>query len=362
MSYTNGLDNPELYMQVKLYTGDGSTPSITLDGDTDMQPDMVWIKNRDQTDSHCLFDSVRTATEVLHSDATTAETTDADTLTSFDSDGFTLGADVKVNTNTEKYVAWCWKAGTAFSNDASATSIGDIDSSGSVNTDAGFSITSYTGNGTANQSVAHGLGAVPKFIIIKNRDTAGYWCVTTSRFVDVSDPNVMYLQTTVAEADDTNINGTTAPSSTVFGVDDYGAVNTSGDEHIAYLFSPVQGFSSMGSYIGNGNADGPFIYTGFKPAWVVVKRADASAEWGMMDNKRDPFNEMNSILLCNTTNTEADMTSTNRNIDCISNGFKIRYTTAGGTTAWNTSGGTYIYMAFAEAPFVNSNGVPCNAR
>ena len=201
--------------------------------------------------------------------------------------------------------------------------------------------------------MAHGLGATPKFIIIKPRSAAGYWCVTNPRFASVSDPNILYLQITAAEADDTNINGTTAPSSTVFGVDDYNAVNTDGRTHIAYCFTPIKGYSSMSTYTGNGNADGPFIYTGFKPAWVMVKKS-AGGNWVIFDNKRDVDNVLIHRLHPNTT--AGDNTSRNY-IDFYSNGFKT-----GSGSGLNGSGETFIYMAFAENPLVTSTGVPATAR
>ena len=253
-------------------------------------------------------------------------------------------------------MAWGWKAGTAFTNDASATGIGSIDSTGSVNTTSGFSIISYTGNGTANQSVAHGLGATPKIILIKNRTTAGYWCMTNPRFVSVSDTNILYLQITAAEADDTNINGTTAPSSTVFGVDDYGAVNTSGNAHIAYCFTPIKGYSAMGTYVGNSSTNGTFVYTGMKPAWVMFRKAAGTGSWAIQDNKRTPFNVQQKSLFANLADAETD--SANDAVDFLSNGFKFRSDTAN----YNTNGDTYIYMAFAEQPLVTSSGVPATAR
>ena len=320
-----------------------------------MQPDLVWLKNRGSASDHKIIDVVRGATKYLEPNDTQESRTTSN-FVSLDSDGFTItGTDVSYNQSSETFVAWCWKAGTSFSNDASATSVGSIDSTGSISTAAGISIMSYTGNGTANQSVAHGLGATPKFIIIKNRDTAGYWCVTNPRFVSVSDPNMLYFDT-AAEADDTNINGTTAPSSTVFGVDDYGAVNTSGDDHIAYCFAEKQGFSKFGSYTGNGNADGTFVYTGFKPAWVLIKTSSyGSQNWNQYDTKRDTGNITEVEL--NPNDNSPDDSSGNK-IDILSNGFKCRVS----LDATNRSGETYIYMAFAEAPFVNSNGVPNNAR
>ena len=335
MSYTNGLDNPELYMQVKLYTGDGSTPSITLDGDTDMQPDLVWIKNRDQTDSHCLFDSVRGATEVLHGETSAVEATDADTLTSFDSDGFTLGADVKVNTDTEAYVAWCWKE--------SATS--------------GFDIVSYTGNDTA-RTISHSLSAVPKMMIFKNTgSSSSEWPVYHGANTSAPATDRLFLSGTHATGDNSTFFNDTAPTSSVFSVGDSSDVNEASEITISYLFAEKQGYSKFGSYAGNANANGVFIYTGFKPAFFICKRADATVvnSWNIFDNKRNTYNETSCFLEADTTDAE-DCAS--GGIDFLSNGIKIKTASA----RFNQSSSSYVYIAFAEAPFVNSNGVPCNAR
>ena len=347
------IDKPSDYFNTKLYSGN-STDDTSITG-VGFQPDWLWIKERTNTSGHQLQDVIRGATKQLFSNETQAEATNTTKVKSFDSDGFTLGTSGSVNVSGDTYVAWNWKAGTSFTNDASATGIGTIDSTGSVSQEAGFSIISYTGNGTANQSVAHGLGATPKIILIKNRTTAGYWCMTNPRFVSVSDPNILYLQTTAAEADDTNINGTTAPSSTVFGVDDYGAVNTSGNAHIAYCFTPIQGYSSMGTYVGNGNADGPMIVTGMKPAFVMIKVTSTANDWEIHDNKRGSSNVINAILQPNLSDAES---TSGREIDFLSNGFKLRNS----GTQNNLSGGTFIYMAFAENPFVTSTGVPATAR
>jgi len=327
------INDPSAYFKVQLYTGDGSTPSITFDDtDTDMQPDLVWIKNRDQLDSHCLFDAVRGVTEVLHSDANTAEVTDADSLTSFDSDGFALGADVKVNTNTEKYVAWCWKE--------SAT--------------AGLDIVSYAGNGTDDTDISHTLSATPNLIMVKNRDAADSWQVYHSANTSAPETDYLVLDTNVATADAADRWSDEAPTSSVFTLGDGAEVNTNTENYIAYCFAEKQGFSKFGSYTGNGNADGAFIYTGFRPAFVLTKVYSTTEEWTLMDNKRPGYNNINLALMPNTTSGDSEATI----IDFFSNGFKFRDT----ATTINADGATYVYAAFAEAPFVNSNGVPCNAR
>jgi len=338
-AYTT-IDDPEAYFQVQLYTGNGSANhAITLGGDTDMQPDLVWIKNRDAVDAHCLFDAVRGATKLLSSDANTAESTDTDTLDSFATDGFQVDADVKVNTNTEDYVAWCWKE--------SAT--------------AGFDIVSWTGNGSA-QDISHSLSKVPTFIIVKNRDQADSWYCYN---VHNGNTHSMILDTDSAKvgAYTDNWNDTT-PTTSVFSVG--GSHATSGgssEAMIAYAFTDIQGFSKFGKYTGNGGtsgvdtADGTFVYTGFRPAWVMIKRTDTANQWGIGDTKRDVDNPVQHHLFSESTQVEGGASSYN-NFDILSNGFKLR----SGDLWTNASGGTYIFMAFAEASFVNSNGVPCNAR
>jgi len=362
MAYT-AIDDPEAYFQTQLYTGNGSADhAITFGGDTDMQPDFVWIKNRDAADSHCLFDSVRGATKLISSDATNAESTDTDTLDSFATDGFQVDADVKVNTNAEKYVAWCWKAGTSFTNDQSATGVGSIDSDGSINTTSGFAIIRWSGT-ASNATIAHGIAA-PKMMIIK-RISGGteQWVVYHQA---ISPAKHLFLNLTDAETADTNNFQNTATTSSVFSVGTYNQMNASGtDNMIAYCFAPKQGFSKFGSYISNNSSDGVFVYLGFKPSFVMVKGSSAAGlNWVIHDNKRHSvtpasggtnFNVINRQLMPNLTNAD----DTNDGIDFLSNGFKWRWN---GGDVNGTAGRTYVYMAFAEAPFVNSNGVPCNAR
>ena len=345
MAYTT-INNGKLYFNTKLYTGNGSTNAITGVG---FQPDWVWIKDRDNVRNHVLNDAVRGATENLFSNTDGAESTDTSTLTAFNSDGFTLGNGTKVNGSSITFASWNWKAGTSFTNDASATGIGTIDSTGSVNTTAGFSIISYTGNGSANQSVAHGLSAVPKMLIIKKRNTTGNWVVYHE---SIGNTNRLYLNDTSA-ASSGNWNNTT-PTSSVFTIDDGAVVNGSSDTYIAYCFAEKKGYSKFGSYTGNGNADGTFVYTGFKPAFVIVKRTDAVQGWYILDNKRNTFNPEDKYLETSDSDAEATFTF----CDFLSNGFKARTT----GTGFNASGGSYIYMAFAENPFTSSTGTPVTAR
>ena len=360
MAFTT-IDNPELYFQVKLYTGTGSSQAITLDGDEDMQPDWVWIKERDDTSAHNAYDSVRGVTKYLYVDENGTQVTDAGSLTAFGSDGFTVNNDVYINESSSTYVAWCWKAGTAFSNDASATSVGSIDSSGSINTTAGFSIINFTGNGTAGATVAHGLSAVPKWILVKvhTSDTAYDWRVYHASLGATKN---MIFNDGSAVATATNKWNDTAPTSSVFSLGDTSGTNESGSGIITYNFVEKQGFSKFGSFIGNGSLDGTFCFTGFRPAFVLLKcSSHASSNWVILDNKKsNPFNDATcpDALYANDNASEATASPW---VDLVSNGFKCRGYNEGNTINASTSH-TYIYMAFAEAPFVNSNGVPCNAR
>ena len=353
MAYTD-IDDPEAYFQVKIYTGTGSSQAQTFDGDTDMQPDMVWIKQRSGVEQHVIFDSVRGVQKYIAPNTTAAEGDTATTLTAFGSDGFTEGGHGITGGSSSTYASWNWKAGTSFTNDASATGIGTIDSSGSVNTDAGFSIISYTGNFTAGATVGHGLGVVPKMIIVKNYSNA----TESWNVYHESIGNTKYLAlNTTAAADTAPRWNDTSPTSTVFTNGANGATNESGGTIIAYCFAEKQGYSKFGSYTGNGSTDGTFVYTGFKPAFCMVHRSSAAGEnWLILDNKRDSFNPQDSSIYPNLSNAEdADGADY---FDFVSNGMKVR-TTNGGT---NTSGATYIYMAFAENPFTTSTGVPATAR
>jgi hypothetical protein len=339
MAYTT-IDNPELYFQTKIYTGDGNdNRAITFDGSEDMQPDLTWFKSRSNTTWHNVFDSIRGANKAFATNATNAEESRSDTMDSFDSDGFTLGNDPSqdpdgANTNADgyTYVCWAWKE--------SAT--------------AGFDMVSYTGNATG-RTISHSLSAVPHFMLIVNYESATNRHVYHHKNTSAPATDYLKLNSTDATGDAASVFNDTDPTSSVFSVGTGDGTNKNTDTIIAYLFSEKQGFSKFGSYTGNGNADGPFVYTGFRPAYVMMKRTDSSGyHWEIWDNKRDSFNLVDLGLTANQN--VAEFTETFG--DFVSNGFKIR----GTNTNKNGSGGTYIYMAFAEAPFVNSNGVPCNAR
>ena len=339
-AYTT-IDNPELYFQVKLWTGNGSNPrTITLDGDENMQPDMVWYKCRSHAVPNILLDSVRTAgnDKELQPDDTTAEggtSADADGyISAFTSNGFTLtegsSGDHYTNEGSRTFVAYCWKESS----------------------DAGFDIVTYTGNETA-RTISHSLSAKPRVIICKGRSVASNW---TTQHGSYGAEKQFQLQETDAVADNATTWNDTEPTTSVFSVGTGTACNDNGETFVSYLFAEKQGYSKFGKYGGNANTDGTFIYTGFSPAWILHKRASDTGDWRVWNNKSEGFNPNPHALFPNTDATEYN--TSNLHIDFLSNGFKFRTSDSN----VNTSGETYIYMAFAEAPFVNSNGVPCNAR
>jgi hypothetical protein len=349
MAYTT-IKKPSDYFNTKLYTGTGASQSITGVG---FQPDWIWFKVRSETGNHNLFDSIRGSNKILQSSTTIAEATSTDLLTSFDSDGFTVNTDDGVNGSSKTYASWNWLANGA----GSANTDGSITSTVSANTTSGFSIVSYTGTGSA-ATVGHGLGSVPKMIIIKKRNSAtgSDWYVY---HVSNGNDSKIWLNQTSAKGTGTHMNNTT-PTSSVFSIGTPTEVNNSGDTYIAYCFADVTGYSKFGSYTGNGNADGTFVYTGFKPAFTILKRTDATGGWIVADNKRDTFNVAGKFVFAHNSDAEQDLTSSHTPLDLLSNGMKMRSSNLTGTTSLNISGATYIYMAFAEEPLVGDN--PCTAR
>ena len=355
MAYTT-IDNPELFFQSVLWTGNDGSNALTLGGSENMQPDIVWLAARTKTDNKRFQDSVRGAGKMLPTNGNGAEESLSE-FVSFDSDGFTLNtSDGGYNDSSYTYVAWCWKAGGSASNNTE----GDIQSSVSVSQTAGCSIVSYTGNATANQTVGHGLGAVPQMIIGKNRDntSSNYndWTVYHHKNATANDKKLR-LNTTAAVSS-TNEWGDTDPTSSVFSVHTGGdgATNDGSDKIMAYCYAEIQGYSKFGKYEGNGNAAGPYVYTGFKPAWVMTKSMDSTSNWVIFDNKRSTFNDRDDYLKANATATE-DTGSSDVQIDFLANGFKQR-----GNNDESNASETFIYMAIAESPFVNSNGIPTNAE
>ena len=340
------------YFQTTLYEGNGSTQSINQSGNSTFQPDWVWIKNRDAADSHVLTDSPRGVTKILSTNNTDAETTDADTVTAFESDGFALGDDDKVNTSSESYVAWQWKAnGSGSSNED-----GSINTTAtSANTTAGFSISTYTGTGSA-ATIGHGLGVTPSMIFVKKRDSGSddAWVVWHTKLPGAN----YYLNLNDTGAKDTSVNywNNTLPTSSVFSVGASNGTNQSTKTFVVYCFAEIPGYSSIGSYEGNGNADGSFVYTGFRPSWLLIKNIDAAESWNLRDSKRDPFNVTKEILVPNTNAAEAT-SGGGQYADLLSNGFKLK-----GTDPGVNSSATFIYMAFAENPFGGDGIAPATAR
>ena len=355
MAYTT-INKGSSYFNTVLYTGnDATNRSITGVG---FQPDWTWIKSRSDAYYHELYEVVRgfsstTNGRVLYSNTTGAEGT-PNTFNSFNTDGFTVSkqsGETGTNGNGSTFVAWNWLAnGAGVSNTA-----GTISSTVSANTTAGFSIVSYTGTGSVG-SIGHGLGSTPKMIIKKKRSGADAWNVWQTSIGDGS--KALFLNLT--NAIDTNANyASNVPTSSLFYVGTDSMINGSGSTYIAYCFAEIKGYSKFGSYTGNGSADGTFIYTGFKPAFLIVKRYnDAGYDWLMYDNKRQvSFNVVDDFLKPNLADAETTGNAA-QSLDFLSNGVKFRGTGASS----NGSGASYIYMAFAENPFVTSGGIPVTAR
>ena len=333
MAYTT-IDDPEAYFQVKKYAGDSTNHAITFDGDTDMQPDAVWIKETDDTINHYLYDSVRGVAGRLQVNINNAASaTDSTWFQSFDSDGFSIGSEDNINDTGDNYVAWCWKE--------SAT--------------AGFDILTFEGNATDDTDISHNLSAVPHFMIVRNFDAAKEWVVYHHKNTSAPETDQLVLDTNAATADSDDKWSDEVPTSSVFTVGDSSQLNASGETSIAYLWSEKQGFSKFGTYTGNGAADGTFVFCGFRPSYVLGKRTSATENWFVFDTKRNPFNPSRKYLYPDGNNAESN---SGDRVDILSNGFKFTTTSA----QINGSGSTYIYVAFAEAPFANSKGVPCNAR
>jgi hypothetical protein len=343
MAYTT-IDKGSSYFNGLAYTGTNTSTAYNNGLDMSTNGGLVWLKVRNSTGDHGLFDSVRGTTKRLRSNTTNAEDT-LSGLTSFNSTGFTLGT--AYNDTPYTFMSWSWIAGgTGVSNTS-----GSITSTVSANTTSGFSIVSYTGNGTAGATVGHGLGVAPKFIIVKERSAVQKWI---NYHVSLGNTNYVHLNATDASAASSTVWNNTTPTSSVFTVGNAVNCNESGQTFIAYCFADVKGFSKAFSYTGNGSTDGTFVYTGFKPAFVLIKPSSIVGDWYLFDNKRIGYNDFNAQLYPNLSNAEAQ----DNKIDLFSNGFKIRST----GTSVNGSGTTYIYMAFAESPIVSSKGIPTTAR
>ncbi len=358
MAYTT-IDDPSAYFHTQLFTGTGSELSVTNDANAgDFKPDLIWIKNRAISASHVLTDTTRGATKSLFSDQNAGDTTEAQQLKSFNTDGFTVGTSNNVNGSSNGSVAWQWKAngGTTTSN-----SNGSITTTVQANTTAGFSIVLYT-SASGGQTIGHGLGVKPNWYIIKERSTSGddWFIYHTS----LGAGKKIRLSGDGAVETDTSIWQNTEPTTTVASLqNDSGGVNqnTGGNQnYVAYFFNNVQGYSKFGSYTGNGSSSGgPFVYLGFKPAWLLYRNVDRTENWIIVDNKRNPINRVAGANLQANENA-AEANETRWGFDFLSNGFKVRQTQA--QNANNGNGEKIIYMAFAEHPFVSSEGVPTTAR
>jgi len=358
MAYTT-IDDPSAYFQTALYTsGTGASITVTNDGNSDLQPDWIWIKVRNGTNNHNTFDTSRGVTNRLKPNTTDAE--DSGSGVSVNSDGFATGTSLGDINNTggaNNYVAWQWKSqgGSTVSN-----TDGSITSTVQANTTAGFSIVTYTGTGSAGATVGHGLGAVADCLIVKSLDSATNWQfiskpLDSDKFLELNATDGQLSQGTY------NMFNSTKPTSTIFTLGNHANTNKSGGEsYVAYCFAEKKGYSKFGSYKGNGHAtDGPFVYLGFKPSWLLYRNVSRSENWIIEDIKRNPFNRVAGAKL-QANVSDAETTETRWGFDFLSNGFKVRNTEA--QNANNGSGETIIYMAFAEHPFVGSDGVPTTAR
>ena len=345
MAYTT-INKSSSFMNTKLYTGNGSARSITGVG---FQPDWLWIKQRSGAENHQVFDAVRTAGKQLETNTNSAESSTS-LQSAFDSDGFSINNAAEVNGNGATYASWNWKAGTAVSGNTGGS--GSYKTyTGSVNTTSGFSIIKYTGNGTAGHTIPHHLSAIPKMIIVKRLNSADNWrtyhgSLGATKALDLNG-------TGAANAVGSSRWNNTEPTSSVFTVGTGSGVNANDSTYIAYCFAEKTGYSKFGSYTGNGNADGTFVYTGFKPAWILVKVSSTGDSWQLIDNKRDAFNSgTESVLQPDLSQAEGQSVR----FDMLSNGLKMRTT----NVSVNSNGNSYIYAAFGQT-LVGTNNIPNNA-
>ena len=344
MAYTT-INKSTDYFNTKLYTGNASTNAITGVG---FEPSFTWIKGRGTTNAHMLFDAVRGVGEALNTNNNNAEATVATAFTAFGSDGFTVGNYSETNTNSENYASWNWKANGLGSSNTDGT-INTIYTSAS--TTSGFSISTYTGTGS-NATIGHGLGVAPKVVIYKRTDSTNNWFMYNE---NIGNTKYLNLDTTGAEAT-YNVFQNTNPSSTLLYVSGDSGANASSGTYVAYAFAEIPGFSKFGSYKGLGGSGEPFIYTGFKPAFIITRNVTSAVNWGMFDNKRNPFNVVQNVLL--PDNSASETTGTAKYFDFLSNGFKVK----NDSLQYNGTNENHIYLAFAAAPLVGTNNVPANAR
>jgi len=345
MAYTT-IPKPSAFFTPKLYTGNGGTTTVT---GIPFEPDMTWIKNRSAAGDNEIYDKLRGATYRIYPNSVAAQDALAEGLQAWTSDGFRVGTNSAINGNGNNIVSWNWKA----NGQGSANSDGSINTTyTSANTTSGFSIIQYTGNATAGATIGHGLGKVPKMIIFRRYAQAENWGVYFSALGNTKSLN---LNLTGAEATDANFLNSTTPTSSLITLGTSVLSNAS-NPMIAYAFAEIPGFSKFGLYEGNGNFNGPFVYTGFKPSFIMVKAKGQTESWYINDNKRPGYNTNNYYLNPNTNSAEG--TSTTLATGLLSNGFKPFNT----DTSMNTSGQGYVYMAFAENPLVSTNGNAATAR
>ncbi len=356
------IPDPSAHFQPTVYEGNGTAigsggKTVTQVENSTFQPDLVWVKNMDTNgNEHDLYDAVRGTTETIHSSANSAESTQSEGLTAFNSNGFTVGNRGEVNTSGDDHVAWQWKANGS----GSSNTDGDITSTVSANATAGFSIVTYTGNGSASQTIGHGLGLVPRLIFSKRRDSSGSNWSVYSAATGIN--QVWNLNSASAPTSNTE-QYTANPTSSVYTIGDGGDINTNTGTYVAYCFADVEGYCKIGTYEGNGSTDGPFVYTGLKPRYLLVRRYDGADGWNVIDTARGKGNfgspagtagdnptagnDMNNKINLNDNNAQEDNPAGSRRCSFYSNGFKVRNT----NTAMNASGGDYLYMAIAEAAF-----------
>jgi len=349
------IDKSTSFQNQTLYTGNGSTQSITGVG---FQSDMLWIKCRTALENHCLSDSVRgdsgetSGYWELRPDTTQASASGSYNalVTAIGADGFSVGINDVVNTNTKLYIGWNWLMGTTTGIDTTGSTI--TPTGYSFNATAGQSIIEYTGNNTSGALVPHGLGAVPGMIIIKNLDQTEAWMMYHGANTAAPETDYLVLNTTAATADAADVWNDTAPTSVNFSLGDNFAVNA-GDSYIAYCFTDIAGYSKFGTYIGNGATNGSFVFTGFRPQYLLIKQTNTTRDWNLFDNARNVYNVIGEQIEVNSTSAGDSYDS----VDFVSNGFKFRTTSAGK----NGDAGTYIYAAFGQ-PIISNSGVCANAR
>jgi hypothetical protein len=346
MAFTT-INKSSSFMNTKLYTGTGSSNALTGVG---FQPDLIWWKCRNSAKNHGLTDAVRGNTKIIRSNENSTESTDSTYIQSFDSDGTTIGSNGNINSNGDTFCLWNWKA-----NGAGSTNYdGSINTTVSVNTTSGFSIVKWTGNSTAGETIGHGLGVTPKVVIIKRLNGAAQSWICKFPTATGNTPTDGYLALDTTDAISASSGWLPVSNSLITLANNWSAYNNNGNDFIAYCFADIQGFSKFGSYVATGTADSAFCYTGFSPAFVMIKRTDGGDSWVTIDNKRDTYNQTSKTLHADLADAEIDRQS----LDFLSNGFKIR----AGNGLINGTGNNHTYMAFASAPLVGTNNIPANAR